>query len=470
ALIEDRFEIQAHSSSSGPLTIQAIWSYLQQRRTGGDISPADFARWSDEVQNKHGAARIEEHLKSGAALARKLLILETKLEEHWSHGAYDLLPPQMYVRPLSLYTMELLVALASRLDFDDTQRSLLEAIHRRLESSHSYAQSLLPKDVKKVIATVAADDSCEEPFLPESTISQGLREDNDVTAAPCKRNPTAKEKLTRHVWSSLVAYFDSPFTYHEAVRPTRPHKRRREIEEQQDESEFDDSDDKWTTALNEEWTHVSPITKHGAWSDQHVPHQIVPPNTFEGALDTLQPGRWLSTTAIDDVIRTLSCWNSKIYNAWFMQTDDPPSMSTKRNSRSWPNILSFFPTNHKGTHWTLIVIDPQAAQVEFYDSLHDDIWESEAMAASDHWSLGKFKFHVGSCPMQENSSDCGVSVIVCAIHRILDIPLPASYNFPLWRRVLRAVLAEGLAQCQEDSTALEDTVCKGFVLRIQAFR
>lgn len=189
--------------------------------------------------------------------------------------------------------------------------------------------------------------------------------------------------------------------------------------------------------------------------------QGVPENTYEGALCSLDDNQWLSTTAIDLLLRMIPCDNAKIYDGSFMCVEQPESMLNKTSIHRANNHITLFPTNHRSCHWTLVVLDPSTTQIEFYDSLHDPKYEKEARAATRYWlqklsTLDKadinqvpWFFKVIDCPKQSNTNDCGISVLVCAIHRILDLTLPKSINLTLWRRVLRAALAGSEEDCQQ---------------------
>lgn len=52
-------------------------------------------------------------------------------------------------------------------------------------------------------------------------------------------------------------------------------------------------------------------------------------------------------------------------------------------------------------------------------------------------------------PAQTNINNYRVSVVVCAYYRILNILLPSSLDFTLWRRVLYSVLADSLPAAQQ---------------------
>lgn len=195
---------------------------------------------------------------------------------------------------------------------------------------------------------------------------------------------------------------------------------------------------------------------------QQLLQRRIPPNTLEGAVTSLEDRQWLSTTAIDELVRMLPCQNTKIYDAAFMRADDPQSMLKKTSRGDWLNARSVFPTNHHGNHWTLIVIDPHIAEIGFYNSLPNNrIYEREAKDATDCWisllsqqneaklDRQRWAFRVKDCPAQADTNDCGISVIVCATYRILNLSLPSSFDFVLWRRVLRAVLAHNLPNSQQ---------------------
>lgn len=174
-------------------------------------------------------------------------------------------------------------------------------------------------------------------------------------------------------------------------------------------------------------------------------------------MGTLKDGCWLSTTAIETLLMTLPCRNAKVYDASFMRLNDVEWMKEKASCKRWPNVRSFFPTNHDGNHWTLIVIDPRAAEIALYSSLPNPVYEREFRAAAQDWGsflperveVGSWAVRVMDCPAQTSSHDCGISVIVCATYRILDLALPSSIDFALWRRVLHAVVAGSLPAPQQ---------------------
>lgn len=110
--------------------------------------------------------------------------------------------------------------------------------------------------------------------------------------------------------------------------------------------------------------------------------QPIPPNTLEGAVSSLQDGLWLSTTAIEELLKMPSYGDVKVYDAAFMCLPNPESMKAKTSSKGWPDVVSLFPSNHNGSHWTLLVLDLHVVEIEFYNSLPNQAYELEARAAA----------------------------------------------------------------------------------------
>ncbi|KAL8935410.1 MAG: hypothetical protein Q9216_005443 [Gyalolechia sp. 2 TL-2023] len=179
-------------------------------------------------------------------------------------------------------------------------------------------------------------------------------------------------------------------------------------------------------------------------------------NTDVDTVRSLEANEWVSTTAIEKLLGILPKGNAKIYDASFMEADDPHKMLRKGSVKYWSKGVSVFPTNHDGKHWTLVVTDPEAFVIEFYDSQGDPEYEEAARAAATCWTTRisqlreskvehkKWSFEVKQCPRQNNTSDCGISTIVCAIRRILNLPIPSEFDFSTWRRVLHTVLLKSL--------------------------
>ncbi|KAL8917485.1 MAG: hypothetical protein Q9208_007917 [Pyrenodesmia sp. 3 TL-2023] len=184
-----------------------------------------------------------------------------------------------------------------------------------------------------------------------------------------------------------------------------------------------------------------------------TPPRFLVENTVVAAVKSLEADEWLTSTAIQLTLWMLPSNNAKIFDPSYMEAVNPESMLRKTSNSRWLDTLSVFPTNHHGTHWTLMIYDPLGCEVEFYDSLSGTSYEMEAKRAmqccidaaqsGQHGSL-EWSFRRKDCPRQHNLSDCGVSVILCAMRRILGVPLPLSFNYQLWRLIFHAVLNQGL--------------------------
>ncbi|KAL8709040.1 MAG: hypothetical protein Q9220_006164 [cf. Caloplaca sp. 1 TL-2023] len=110
----------------------------------------------------------------------------------------------------------------------------------------------------------------------------------------------------------------------------------------------------------------------------------IPLNTLEGSMTSLQSGRWVSTTAIDELMQRIPCRAAKVYDAAYMEADDPELMARK-SVKKRPEPLCLFPTNHNGDHWTLVVIDFALADISLYNSLADYSCQSVAEGAASDW-------------------------------------------------------------------------------------
>ncbi|KAL8755362.1 MAG: hypothetical protein Q9184_004822 [Pyrenodesmia sp. 2 TL-2023] len=182
-------------------------------------------------------------------------------------------------------------------------------------------------------------------------------------------------------------------------------------------------------------------------------YQCPPKNTLLAAVKSFDGDDWLTSTAIQVALGMLPSDNAKIFDPSYMEAANPESMLRKTSRSRWLDILSVFPSNHHGKHWTLMIYDPLDCEVEFYDSLEGTSYEMEAERAmqccidaaqnTQHGSV-EWSFRRKDCPRQHNLSDCGVSVILCAMRRILGVPLPLSFDYQLWRLILHAVLSQGL--------------------------
>lgn len=183
-----------------------------------------------------------------------------------------------------------------------------------------------------------------------------------------------------------------------------------------------------------------------AGEDTHVTPEIegsqTPPSNVDGAIQSLQPQKYLSSTAIEQVLSFCAIDGVRIY--------DPAYLANR--SKSWSKItvkddnLLLFPLHHNRPnykHWTLAIVDLTTATVRHYDSAPSERNEEEARSR-----LSAFKGildvegagHEGcdwkfeSVPYnQTNGFDCGVWTILFAMHSVVNLTCPEKIDTEMWR-------------------------------------
>ena len=180
----------------------------------------------------------------------------------------------------------------------------------------------------------------------------------------------------------------------------------------------------------------------------------MPTSDLQGAISSLRPGTWLSSTAIQLTLEHCHAAGVRIFDPSFLS-----SASQKNLNPLSPGDSTFiFPLQVNGNHWALIVVDTANVIAEFWNSLPNPKYEIEAQNAvydlgrslrggSDRMSndpaLTEWILAPQPCPRQDNSNDCGIYTIVFAMYRILNLPIPQSIDSHLWRQVLCVLLDEG---------------------------
>ena len=179
----------------------------------------------------------------------------------------------------------------------------------------------------------------------------------------------------------------------------------------------------------------------------------IPSSDLQGARGSFRPGTWLSATAIQSVLDRCQFNGIRVFDPTFLSADIVPRLRRGVGEDSWWIV----PLLLQKSHWTLITIDVLASTAYFWNSLPNPAYESEARQAIDKLLLClnsqvpaasseaisiEWEFNIVDCPAQTNSHDCGVYIIVIALHSILKISMPPSIDPDLWREVLYSLLDE----------------------------
>lgn len=166
-----------------------------------------------------------------------------------------------------------------------------------------------------------------------------------------------------------------------------------------------------------------------------------------GALGTLQPEQWLSATAIELV---LSQWHYqedfRLVDSSYLDVNHPEEILRKPALRLMGETRLLLPLNH-GNHWTLLLFDFDQRTIHHYDSLAAESSSADARRAApyvvEHSGKNKesFAFNSNSVYRQRNGYDCGVCVLVMALHLLANMQIPETYDCSLWRFIFRALLS-----------------------------
>lgn len=180
--------------------------------------------------------------------------------------------------------------------------------------------------------------------------------------------------------------------------------------------------------------------------ENSVMDELLPSTDRLGASDTLQPGQWLSATAIELV---LSHWHHqedfRLVDSSYLDVNHPEEIFKKPPLRLM-GALRLLLTLHHGNHWTLLLFDFDQRTVHHYDSLAAASSGADARRAAfcvvEHLGEDKesFAFTSDSVYRQENGYDCGVCVLVMALHLLVNMRIPTTYDCSLWRVIFIALL------------------------------
>ncbi|KAF4534192.1 uncharacterized protein LTHEOB_12998 [Lasiodiplodia theobromae] len=146
------------------------------------------------------------------------------------------------------------------------------------------------------------------------------------------------------------------------------------------------------------------------------PTAAVPSSDVLGAIQSLQPGQWLSASAINWSLVVLSPSNVRVLDNTVIELSDPAKIHCKKPLRFQENHrYVVLPLHRNQNHWVVVSLDLDAGEAD--------------------WS-----YTGGSCGVQKNSYDCGLHVVVTAIHHVAGLSQPENIDSVFWRGLLQHLL------------------------------
>ena len=193
----------------------------------------------------------------------------------------------------------------------------------------------------------------------------------------------------------------------------------------------------------------------------------LPSTNLEGALSSLQPQCWLSSTAIELVLSLCSNNTFRVFDPLTYDIGQPETRNIRPTLEDVQYAL--LPLYHR-EHWTLSLFDVKNHTITYYDSLpgqNIDAHKDALLKFANDIKPGTFQwaFQYDDQAKQENFYDCGVFVLVTSLHILASSVCPPLYDCCLWRAVFRALLT---VQCVKElptingedflSTVVEDEI------------
>ncbi|KAI5356693.1 putative Ulp1 protease family catalytic domain, papain-like cysteine peptidase superfamily [Septoria linicola] len=185
--------------------------------------------------------------------------------------------------------------------------------------------------------------------------------------------------------------------------------------------------------------------------------QQIPPTTDDGARETLQPGRWLSATALCAVMKCFNPSQEEHHvlesGALHLEDADHAEAAGQRAQTRCNQSIFYIPVNVRGSHWLLCSLDRRRGQLEVYDPLTTDHnhtrlvetqlqrYASRLHTLSDGDS-SPLAWNLVAQPLlkQQNAHDCGIYVAARAVFKMHDIACPQSIIPEVWRRAFAVCL------------------------------
>ena len=166
----------------------------------------------------------------------------------------------------------------------------------------------------------------------------------------------------------------------------------------------------------------------------------LPATDREGALSTLRAGEWLSATAIELSLSMCFVQGVRVFHGFSL------TQPTTADRLGQPKTI-LLPIHHQN-HWILAKVDVESRLITVYDFLSDTLVGLAKQALLHFCSplangISSWSFVAVHSPTQSNDYDCGIFLLITALHLLAESDLPSSYNCGIWRPILEAMLGGG---------------------------
>lgn len=199
----------------------------------------------------------------------------------------------------------------------------------------------------------------------------------------------------------------------------------------------------------------APADERGDSSGPVVADTQLPTTDHHGAVQSLNPKQLVSATAIELAMRTIfPCDDGcvRFLDPSYIDIRNPVSVRKKPPLRLQATHRHLLVPINSNNHWSLAHIDVSNQTISYYDSWPDTETQTRAREAISifvkHLESGldksKWSFNVGMSAVQDNSYDCGVFLLVNALHLVLSdfkhLDPKISVDCTLWRKVFQSVI------------------------------
>ena len=197
------------------------------------------------------------------------------------------------------------------------------------------------------------------------------------------------------------------------------------------------------------YTHRSSPSKSERVLCQDAVEQQIPTTDTDGAWSSLNDRCLVSASAIEIILSTCNSPVIKVFDPQAWSLSEPDALKSFKIDIAVLTLV-LLPL-HKDNHWTLAVFDLHCFRVWYYDSLVDGLSQTQiptAIRQSLEIFLGSlgvdldgWTFSYGIGPIQNNDYDCGIHLLVTALHAITGSKRRIADDCDLWRIIFQCVLS-----------------------------